>query len=466
MTNIKDIPKKSVKLLKKFVRPLTVDGRKQVIAEITFSATAGFDYFLLVILSCSIATLGLITNSPAVIIGAMLLAPLMSPIIGVGLSSIIGDDKLIKKSATALFLGAFIAIVLSFLMTLINRFLPFVSLQVLPTEVLARIRPTPIDLVIALAGGLAASYAMTRENLSATLPGVAIATALMPPLCTIGIGLAVGRWDVAGGASLLFLTNAITIAFASALVFFLRGFAVEARRSGQRLPHSLMLSAVLVMLLLIPLSYYGVKFFREASENRAINTVISEEVAKLNGSQLVDVNTIHQDNNLQMVITIRSNKPITYQEVVVLQESIVSRLDRPISLKVEQVLAEELDPLIPPTPTPTATSTLTPTPGPSATATFTPTPLPTATATATATPTLTPTAARAQMQVTGIPAMQLYQTPGGPVIGTIRSGQWLLILYRTQVFESLVWVEVQDEQGRVGWVPEIYIKQPTPTATP
>lgn len=466
MTNGKGFIQKKFNGIKKLIHPLTVTERKEVIADISSSASSGFDYFLLVILSCSIATLGLITNSPAVIIGAMLLAPIMSPIIGVGLASITGDDRLIRKSALALFWGAILAVFLSFLMTLVNRFLPFISLQVLPSEVLARIRPTPIDLVIALAGGLAASYSMTRPNLSAALPGVAIATALMPPLCTIGIGLAVGRWDVAGGAFLLFLTNAITIAFASALVFFLRGFSAEVKRTGQRLPHSLVLSATLVILLLIPLSIYGVKFFRDASENRTINTVISEEVAKLNGPQLVDIKSIHEDTKLNLVITVRSHIPLAYGDVVNLQESIVSRLDRPVSLKVEQVLAEELDPLIPPTPTNTPTITATFTPGPSATPTSTPTSLPTATATTTKTPTATSTAVFAKLKITGIPPMQLYQSPGGPVIATLRSGQWLTILYKSQVYSGIVWVEVEDTDGRVGWVPDIYIQKETPTKSP
>ena len=118
-----------------------------------------------------------------------------------------------------------LAVALATLMTLVNNLLPFFSIQELPQEILARTRPTPIDLVIALAGGVAAAYALTEPNLSAALPGVAIATALMPPLCTIGIGVALNRWDVAGGATLLFITNTITIAFASVLVFFLRGFS-------------------------------------------------------------------------------------------------------------------------------------------------------------------------------------------------------------------------------------------------
>lgn len=206
--------------IRRYMHPLQAVERSQVIEEISQAASSGFDFFLLVVLSCSIATMGLITNSPAVIIGAMLVAPLMSPIIGLGLASITGNGRLAETALYALLRGATLAILLSIIMTIVNSNLPFVVLQELPAEVLARTHPSPIDLVIALAGGVAASYAMTRPNISAALPGVAIATALMPPLCTIGIGVALGRWDVAGGAALLFITNAITIAFAAALVFF------------------------------------------------------------------------------------------------------------------------------------------------------------------------------------------------------------------------------------------------------
>jgi len=353
-----------------------------------------------------------------------------------------------------------LAILLSFLMTLINRVLPFVSLQELPGEILSRIRPSPIDLLIALAGGLAASYAMTRPNLSATLPGVAIATALMPPLCTIGFGLAMNRWDVAGGASLLFVTNAVTIASASALVFFIRGFSIEARRNGQALPRSLIISLVLILILLVPLTYFSVKFFSEASENRMINDVVAQEVSQLNDAQLVDLQIIHQDETLDMVVTIRTSTSLGYAEVVALQQAIVDGLQRPVSLKVDQVFAEELDPLIPPTATPTLPPTSTSTPGPSPTNTSTLTP------TATLTPPPTSTPAQAQVESTGLPAFQLYQSPNGPVIGKLKRGQWLTILYGREEEGGIVWVEVKDAEGRLGWIPEVYVVSPTATLTP
>jgi uncharacterized hydrophobic protein (TIGR00271 family) len=454
------------KFIRRLIHPLSAAERKEIIAEIAPTASPGFDYLLLVVLSCSIATLGLVTNSAAVIIGAMLLAPLMSPIIAIGLASIVGDDRLIKNAASALLQGALLAILLSFIMTYVNRFLPFVALQELPGEVLARTRPSPIDLVIALSGGMAAAYAMTRPNLSAALPGVAIATALMPPLCTIGVGMALDRWDVAGGALLLFVTNAIAIAFASALIFFLRGFSVEARRAGQRLPRSLVLSATLVAVLLVPLSYYSIKFFQDASENRLINTVVSREVGKVNSAQLVDMQVVHQDGSLDMVITIRTNSPLDYEEVVALQKAIVNGIKRPVSLTVDQVFTEQLNPLVPPTPTPTPLPTKTPTPGPSATLTSTPSNTPTTTTTPTPTHTATPTPAQAEVINTQLPPLQMYQSPGGPAIGVLRPGQPITVFYDRQTFNGLIWVKIRDNDGRIGWIPDIYLKLVSPTATP
>lgn len=460
MSNIQSATGSLMRFIRKFIHPLTAAQRKDVIEEVAPLTVPGFDFYLLVVLSSSIATLGLITDSAAVIIGAMLLAPLMSPIIGIGLSSITGDDHMLRSSAIALLIGAGLAIVLSFIMTLVNRFLPFVALQELPGEVLARMRPTPIDLLIALAGGIAASYAMTRPNLSAALPGVAIATALMPPLCTVGIGLALARWDVAGGAALLFLTNMVTIAFASAAVFFLRGFSIQARRAEQKIPRSLIVSLSLVLVLLVPLTFYGVKFFNEATENRLINSVVSAEVGKVNGSELVDLSVVHTDEKLAMVITIRTSKALSYAEVIALQQEIVNGLGRPISLKVEQVIAEELDPLVPPTATPTLLPTATATPGPSATPTSSPTP------TLTLTPSPTATPAQALLSTAKLPLLQLYQSPGGPVIGKLKAGQWISILYQEQVYQGLAWVQVMDEEGRVGWVPKVYLAPPTATPTP
>lgn len=463
--------------LRQFIRPLTFERREKVVAEIRPMASPGFDFFFLVVLSCSIATLGLITDSPAVIIGAMLVAPLMSPIIGIGLASIIGDTNLLENAVGALLRGAGLAVLLSALVTLLNQYFPILSLQTLPAEIMSRTHPSPIDLGIALAGGLAAAYALTQPHLSATLPGVAIATALMPPLCTVGVGLALGRLDVAGGALLLFITNAVTIAFAAVLVFFLLGFGASNVKDKPRLPRSLLLSASLTLVLFVPLNYFSVKFFREATDNRQIQTVVRDEVKRLSGAELVDLVVNHQGAALDMDITVRTSRQLRYEQVVGMQEAIVEALDRPASIRVNQIFAEQLDPLIPPTRTPTPTVTNTPTPGPSPTATYTPTATatvePTATVTPTSTstplPTLTSTATAEPRQANavqnGLPRLQIYQSPGGPAIGQLRHGQHIQVLYREQIVQGLVWVEIQDDEGRVGWVPLVYLKVLTPTPT-
>lgn len=457
---------------KKIIKSLPPDKRKDVIDEVTPSASPGFDFFLLVVLSCSIATLGLITDSPAVIIGAMLVAPLMSPIIGIGLASITGNTTLLRNAISALLRGALLAIALATLMTFVNNQLPFFSIQELPKEVLARTRPTPIDLVIALAGGVAAAYAMTQPNISAALPGVVIATALMPPLCTVGIGIALNHWDVAGGATLLFITNTVTIAFASALVFFLRGFSSNLQIKNHHILRSLVLAALLTALLLVPLSYFSLKFFKEAARNRLINSVVEEEVRNLSGAELVDLNVNRNGSSLDMVITIRTGSALRYEQVVALQKAIVDGIQQPVSLKVSQVIAKNLDPLIPPTPTFTPTRTLTSTPGPSPTATNTPIPTmtasPTVTGTATSTWTPLPSATPAEGEVVrfSLPDLRIYQRPGGPIIGNLLPSQKVTILYGKEMHNGLAWIEIQDADGRIGWVPEVFIQLFLPTSTP
>lgn len=451
-------------LFRRIVKPVTLERRAEVQVQMRDSCTPDFDFFLLVVLSAVIATLGLLTNSAAVIIGAMLVAPLMSPIIGIGLASLTGDARLFRDSGVALFRGAILAILMAVLLAWGNRYLPFVTLQELPVEVLSRTRPSPIDLTIALAGGMAAAFALAMPSISAALPGVAIATALMPPLCTVGIGIAMGRWDVAGGALLLFLTNAVTIAFAAMLVFFALGFAPK-REAGRRVPRALAISAIFTLTLLVPLTLLSASFFRDAAENRQINAVVNEEVTKYD-AELTNLQVVPEGETLHMTATLRVSKQLRYEDVIELQENVALRLQRPVSIVVNQVVAARLDPLIPPT------FTITPT-----AATFTPTITATSTATATQTPTPTPvpptstaTPQLAQIPRNTVKTLDLVQQPNGPSIGKIHPGDFVTVLYGSKVYDGLVWWEVMDAEGRIGWLPQIEMAvvtyTPTETAAP
>ncbi len=163
-------------------------------------------------LAIFIASIGLNVNSTAVIIGAMLISPLMGPIMGIGYGASINDYSLIKKALTNLLISILIALFTSTLYFLIS------PLSTAQSELLARTTPSIWDVLIALFGGLAGIIALTRKEKSNVIPGVAIATALMPPLCTAGYGLANGSMAMFFGAFYLFFINAVFIAFASFLV--------------------------------------------------------------------------------------------------------------------------------------------------------------------------------------------------------------------------------------------------------
>ena len=453
---------------RKVLPPVTKERVSEVQLQLRDSSTPDFDYFVLVVLSAMIATLGLLIDSAATIIGAMLVAPLMSPILGIGLASIRGDTALLKDAATALLRGALMAIVLAVVVTWVNKLLPFVSMQDLPNEVLSRTRPSPIDLGVALAGGLAATFALVQPQLSAALPGVAIATALMPPLCVVGIGIALGDWEVARGAGLLFLTNSVTIAASSIFLFYITGFSLGRKEGDRMFPRSLQISMLLTLILLAPLAWQSYIFVQNANFNREINSVVQEEVTNIGAS--LDTLTWEEngDNVLSISITILVSDTLRYNNSVELQNKIAERLQRTVQLKINQVTVAQLDPLVPPTLTPTAYIAPTNTPTPSQTASLTPTPdytdTPTPTYTYTPTPTFTPTPQTGVM--TDRSGTALLAFPNGPHIGYIYFNQSFQILYQTQIVDGFVWIEVQDSDGRIGWIPEYQTDLATETPTP
>jgi len=179
-------------------------------------------FFVLMLLSGAIAAFGLTNDSAAVVIGAMLVAPLMTPILAIAASIVQGWPWRMAESLTIVAAGALAAIAVGFA---IAHFTP--SLQTglpLPDEILARTNPNLIDLGIAIAAGAAGGFVAVRTDAGGALPGVGIAVALVPPLATIGMTAALGQLDLALGATLLFLTNLVAIVLAAGLVFAAAGF--------------------------------------------------------------------------------------------------------------------------------------------------------------------------------------------------------------------------------------------------
>lgn len=199
-----------------------------------------------------VASIGLNVNSTAVIIGAMLISPLMGPIMGVGYGVGIYDFQLVRASLRNLFVAVIISLITSIVYFLIS---PLTQAQ---SELLARTTPTIWDVLIALFGGLAGIVGATRKEKSNVVPGVAIATALMPPLCTAGYGLANGNWAYFGGAFYLFTINSVFIALSSALI--VRAFHVQEKqfideKTNARVKRTAFLVATLTVVPSIYLAY-------------------------------------------------------------------------------------------------------------------------------------------------------------------------------------------------------------------
>lgn len=185
--------------------------RSLILANVARDARLDQKFLLLIILSSAIATLGLLQSSAAVVIGAMLVSPLMGPIMGVGFGLATLESNLIKRSLVTIAAGMAVAILVAMIIIWLS------PIQDVTSELRARTQPTLLDLGVAVVGGIAGVYAIMRK-LSGVMVGVAIATALVPPLSTVGFGLVTGRSDFAMGAALLFLTNTLAIAFAATIV--------------------------------------------------------------------------------------------------------------------------------------------------------------------------------------------------------------------------------------------------------
>lgn len=231
-------------------------------------------FFALMALSTSIAALAVISDSTAVVIGAMLIAPLMRPIMGVAGAAVMGWPARAWRSGQLVLAGVVFAIGLAYL---IARWLP-TSEVLSSSQVTSRVSPTPIDLLIALLAGAAGAYAMSRKQVADSLPGVAIAVALVPPLSVVGVTLEAGALDQALGASLLFLTNFVAVVLAAAAVFLVSGFSPVARLRSRVETVRVMLSLALLGTLAVvyPLSETWVGLFGEAADRDLAAGVVQE----------------------------------------------------------------------------------------------------------------------------------------------------------------------------------------------
>jgi uncharacterized hydrophobic protein (TIGR00271 family) len=225
------------------------------------------------ILACAIlvASVGLNVNSTAVIIGAMLISPLMGPIVGAGFALAIFDFLLLKKSLRNLFNATLVSLIVS---TLYFYLSPFKDVQ---SELLSRTSPNIYDILIAFFGGIVGVIAVTRSEKGNPIPGVAIATALMPPLCTAGYGIATAQWTFFLGAFYLYCINCVFIGIATFLIIKYLNYPAVKQVNDKMQRRVKFIIAALISIMLIPSSYLAYSLYREQQFKKNIDLFIENE---------------------------------------------------------------------------------------------------------------------------------------------------------------------------------------------
>lgn len=225
------------------------------------------------ILACAIlvASVGLNVNSTAVIIGAMLISPLMGPIVGAGFALGIYDFALLKKSLRNLLNATLVSLTVS---TLYFYLSPFKDVQ---SELLARTSPNIYDILIAFFGGIVGVIAVTRSEKGNPIPGVAIATALMPPLCTAGYGIATAQWSFFFGAFYLYCINCVFIGIATFLIIKYLNYPAVKQVNDKMQKRVKFIIAALISIMLIPSSYLAYSLYREQQFKKSVELFIENE---------------------------------------------------------------------------------------------------------------------------------------------------------------------------------------------
>lgn len=279
-------------------RYLAPEERRRVMTDLALISRDSwtFRFAIMLTLAVIVATMGLLANSAAVVIGAMLLAPLMTPVLGSAAALAMGMPRKIAQSLIRVTLASIWCIAVAYVLAALLATAPFGS------EILSRTRPDVKDLIVALAAGFAGSYATVRKDTSAALPGVAVAVALVPPLGVVGITLQAGLQEFARGALLLYITNLVAIILAGVITFVVTGFVPPRRlaTSTSRIVAATAISIAAVVAVALPLLSASTQAADASDEERQVTEAIDRWIAGLALEQ-----TSHElgDDYLSVVVT-------------------------------------------------------------------------------------------------------------------------------------------------------------------
>lgn len=298
------------------------DEFKELFLSLRTSAKFSYIFLILMILSTLLSTTGLFANSAPVVIGAMILAPLMAPIISLSMGVVRAENMLIQQSARTLSIGIGMALLFSAFFTFL------IPLEQITPEMQGRLNPNLLDLMVAIFSGIAGAYASSKEEVAKSLAGVAIAVALVPPLSVTGIGIGLGSFDVMYGSFLLFVTNLIGITLSAALTFIVLGYSpVTKAKKG------LYYTTALLSIVSIPLVF---SFSEMIEKNNYLQNLESVKSITLNQEE-VELNILDvkfSDGILVVNLQSVSTKSLTHDEYIKIKKSIEKKLKEKVILEV------------------------------------------------------------------------------------------------------------------------------------
>ena len=287
-----------------------------------------FRYASLLTLSVLIGAMGLLADSPAVVIGAMLVAPLMMPILGMAAGLVLGWLSRVAQQALIAVVGAAGAVGLAALVSFVVPGDPYP----LPPEVMSRTAPSLLDLGIALVAGAAAAYSKIRHQASDAITGAAVAVALVPPLASLGILLELGEVELATGALLLFAANAVGIVMSAAITFIVCGLVPgdQLLSFNRRIARCLRWAALAVVVVVVPLSYGRGPLQPDVDQTHIAAERTAELVEMLNPeAEMVDIDVAETDDGLviEIVVTTPDGEPTADTIAAALAEDLGKQVD-------------------------------------------------------------------------------------------------------------------------------------------
>ncbi len=313
---------------------VTSERARIVIQEISEGSEPGIRFYIMVVLSTMIAGFGLTMNSSAVIIGAMLVAPLMTPIFGIALALIRSDTRLLGRAARAEIVGVVAAILIGFIL---GKFYP--ALEPTP-EMLARTQPQLFDLLVAVFSGVAGAYALVDEKISPALPGVAIATAIVPPLANTGLCFAVGAYAGGVGSFLLFFSNFLSILLVASVVFGFFGMAGKYHDLSKQIiikRFALPIAGFFLIALVLTHTLYQISNDRRI--NAIIEDVLIEELADLPSASFDKMIYEVDDDEIQILAHAHTATVIPPTQVSKIQKRLSEELKQTTELIIRSNIA-------------------------------------------------------------------------------------------------------------------------------